>query len=143
MVRARRLPVPRPAHDPDSLPRVGAVLRRLREDAGLTITDAARICGVHHKTWYRREHLGILPPPAELDAFARSVDSSFPLRAKTKLLVAAGVLTDREAEDADGLGALMTTETFLQLEAPCRPDGFGWIPPIGWGEVACRHGASS
>lgn len=92
--------MPRPACDPGVLPPVGASLRRLREEAGLTITAAARICGVHHKTWYRREHLGIVPPPAQLDAFARSVDPGCPLRAKTKILVAAGILTEPEAAAA-------------------------------------------
>lgn len=89
--------MPRRAHDAGSMPRVGAGLRTLREAAGLSVAEVAAICGVHRGTWYRREHLGIVPPPAELDAFARSVDPRCPLRAKAKILLAAGILTEREA----------------------------------------------
>ena len=92
--------MPRRSHDAGSMPRVGAVLRELREAAGLSVSEVAAICGVHHKTWYRREHLGIMPPPSELDAFARAADPRCPLRAKAKVLLAAGYFTDREAEAA-------------------------------------------
>jgi len=90
--------MPRRARDAAAMPRVGAALRTLRESAGLSVARMAAICGVHNKTWYRREHLGIVPPPGELDAFARAVDPRCPMRAKVKILLAAGFLTDREAD---------------------------------------------
>jgi len=90
--------MPRRARDAGAMPRVGAALRTLRESAGFSVARMAAICGVNRKTWYRREDLGIVPPAAELDAFARSVDPQCPLRAKIKILLAAGILTDREAE---------------------------------------------
>lgn len=90
--------MPRRARDAGVMPRVGAALRTLREDAGFSVARMAAICGVHRKTWYRREHLGIVPSSAALNAFARSVDPRCPMRAKVKILHAAGYLTDREAD---------------------------------------------
>lgn len=90
--------MPRRARDAAAMPGVGAALRALRERADLSVARMAAICGVHRKTWYRREHLGIVPPAKELDAFARTVDPRCPMRAKVKVLRAAGILTDREAD---------------------------------------------
>lgn len=103
--------MPRRAHDAGSMPRVGAGLRELREAADLTVAEVAAICGVDRKTWYRREHLGIMPPPAELDAFARSVDPQCPLRAKAKILLASGFLTEHEADATLTAGLVLMERT--------------------------------
>jgi transcriptional regulator with XRE-family HTH domain len=105
--------MPRRARDAEAMPRVGAALRTLRESAGFSVATMAAICGVNRKTWYRREDLGIVPPAKELAAFARSVDPRCPLRAKARILQAAGFLTDREAD-------AMLTASGLLMERPKR-----------------------
>lgn len=89
--------MPRRASDLATLPRVGAVLRTLREAASLTVADVAVICRVGRKTWYRREKLGTVPPGPQLHSFAAAVDPKCPLRAKAQILAAAGLLTTGEA----------------------------------------------
>lgn len=94
----------RAAKDTSELPLVGAVLRTLRSAVGLTAQQIAEAVGVHAKTWYRRELLGVLPRGDELERFCAAVDTRAPLRAKLELLAAAGYLTPDQVKRLRNVG---------------------------------------